>query len=486
MTKGTGIPKPVSVLGVFLLLATPQLLHAAKWSPDTENYPIQCAGITAPDNGKGYACNSEVTCAVADPTDTDKRTADGEDTYHDDTFNDDDAFVWTCGAGSFKDGDNKGQSVTWIAPNSPSTGVTITVTIDDDAIKPPGECGSRDDPALEKQVTVKVYKIRCLKVEATYDVDIYWPNTPNYSNKLWAADVTTYESNGTVSENWHRERIADIFRPTTQHYQLSFSLYRYPSCTTDQTPSTHFVFLSSSDDQTGWTPVVTVNTRTSIGRRSYSFTLTFTVGGRQVNGTQSLPQGEQTFIDYAIYATPVCDADDFTNPHLYNACYWGTEGTQVTKEDIPHKIQVNCWLNFALGHLDDPWDLETTGGDCQTHAELMAEALKVLGISADGTGTGMECRVGERRWVDGPPGYWEYHYFWEVCAHGVDDDPWNFEGVCKVYLTDEGSPYYCYYDKAMGPLNGSYQYGTVANMWTEWLSDPPPHHKVIYEYDGWE
>lgn len=181
---------------------------------------------------------------------------------------------------------------------------------------------------------------------------------------------------------------------------------------------------------------------------------------------------------YTIYNDP-SDISEFTKDHIERSVDWGSGGQEVTENDIPKKIQENCWLNFDWTHLSDPWDLETTGGDCQTHAELIAAALSVLGIGADGT-TESTCRVGETRICPIPGHGVEYHWFIEAAGSHTET---NFEGVCKVDLIDEDTPWTCYYDKAMG---SPYQEGNHTNMWTEWFSYPPPNCKVVFEYTDWE
>jgi hypothetical protein len=185
---------------------------------------------------------------------------------------------------------------------------------------------------------------------------------------------------------------------------------------------------------------------------------------------------------YAVYEAPKCDSGEYTEAHIDHSVTWGDTGVLVTENDIPKKIQENCWINFATGHLPNPWDLETTQGDCQTHAELMAEALKVLGIDADGSSTST-CRVGETRWC-GTHSTTEYHWFVEVDSTTAT----NFEGVCEVNLIDETTPWKCYYDKAMGEVGSdpAYQKGTHTNMWTEWNNNPPPNYKVIHHFTNWD
>jgi len=177
---------------------------------------------------------------------------------------------------------------------------------------------------------------------------------------------------------------------------------------------------------------------------------------------------------YAVYGAPKCSSSDYTKHHLDLVCNWANGGVLVTENDVPKKVQENCFRNFDWVHLSNPWDLETTGGDCETHAELMAKALKVLGIEA------VDDKVGEYRYCWSHLGY-EWHCIVTTSGSGT-----NFEGVCEVELIDES--WTCYYDKAMGAIGGTpaYQKGNHENMWTEWNSYPPPDHKVIYVYTYWE
>jgi len=111
----------------------------------------------------------------------------------------------------------------------------------------------------------------------------------------------------------------------------------------------------------------------------------------------------------------------------------------------------------------------------------LAEALKVLGIEADVSHVVEEIRFCYNLL------HWEYEWHWFITAEGGGIET-NFEGVCQVELIDESPPWYCYYDKGMGPVGGdpAYQKGTHENMWTEWKSYPPPNHKVIHTYTNWD
>ena len=173
---------------------------------------------------------------------------------------------------------------------------------------------------------------------------------------------------------------------------------------------------------------------------------------------------------YAVYGPPQCSSSNYTEHHLDLVCDWAVGGVLVTENDIPKKIQENCFHNPGGPYLGDPWNLESTQGDCETHAELVGEAVKVLGIEA---GTS---KVGQSRFC-----IWHRATEWRY-LQTVSHSDTNFETVCEVDLIDETTPWTCYYDKWMGLVNGAYQKGHHDNMWTEWHDYPPPHHKVIYEY----
>ena len=191
--------------------------------------------------------------------------------------------------------------------------------------------------------------------------------------------------------------MSDIFRPTTQHYKLTFILYRYPDCYTDQTPTTQVEMLGSSEDPTGWCPYVWVDDRSSCGRRSYTIDLTFKIGGRQVDRSQTVPQGEQTFIDYAVWATWSLhdwDRDEYTNPRLYYSCEWGSGGT--TEATIAHNVMMNINDVIVRGYEACPWPWSTDWSDaawdnaipgsaslglccCRAHGMMLAGQILGLG-----------------------------------------------------------------------------------------------------------
>lgn len=118
--------------------------------------PISCA-INTPANGIAVARSQEVTC-MAFASDYDTRNC-GTSVRHMPT-----TYTWSATGGSFKDGVNTGQYVTWVAP--PDYGqYSISATADDpgDAPEPRNYCGSKDDDAVSTTILVNVSYLSCLK-----------------------------------------------------------------------------------------------------------------------------------------------------------------------------------------------------------------------------------------------------------------------------------------------------------------------------------
>lgn len=451
------------------------------WYPDT---PITPGAISSPSAGLGYACNSDVTCTISPASDTDKRVdpVSGVTTYEDDEC----TYTWSASAGSFPDGAT-GMQVKWRAPNSPSPAVTITCKIDDKPLTiPPGEAGSRNDEYVERSVEVKVYTVACIRVDATYDLDIYWPNEPHTSDKIWAADPDVFQSSGQVQEMpWERRYISDAF-PPQQSYHLVCSLARYPACETTQSVTTTASLLNSSEDITGWLPHIVVLNRTSVGSRQYTVGFTFAVEGRQVGETQTVPQSGN-IMDYAVYGahTSSCPEDQYTQPHLADATTWG-EG-QSDEAGIANAIlyAVNplitstccCPSTFAW-HWNAAKRLYNDGMCC-CRAMGMSVVMQLLGVEDYTT----ICRVCEE-----PEPHTEYAVASTTCAtcgsvqrkyrDGMVYYVW--EGVCRSH----GDGSLCYGPAGIGGTRvvGTYAQVRAALGTFYWVNDynvvcthlPPP------------
>ncbi|MDX9980961.1 MAG: hypothetical protein RBU25_13130, partial [Lentisphaeria bacterium] len=125
-------------------------LFVPNWTPGE---PIICEGIQAPEDQAVFAVGEEVALTIDPPTDADVRTAASSETYSDDCV-----VTWAASAGTFKDGVNTGNSVTWIAPDT-GQAVTISATVADKAEVPPREKGTRDDADYTDSITVLVVDI---------------------------------------------------------------------------------------------------------------------------------------------------------------------------------------------------------------------------------------------------------------------------------------------------------------------------------------
>jgi hypothetical protein len=155
----------------------------------------------------------------------------------------------------------------------------------------------------------------------------------------------------------------------------------------------------------------------------------------------------------------------FTKEHLDYACTVAQGGVNVTKDDIPRKVQLNMIRNFTMpGYLSNPWRLFTTPADCTTHANLMKDILGVLGISASTQKIRM-IRLCPVSWSHGI----EHRCF---ATQPSGSDHTNFEEVCEVITTDAGA---IYYDVALADK----PYGTTSEMWSE-------GGKIIHHYIHWE
>jgi hypothetical protein len=391
---------------------------------------------------------------------------------------------WTCTGGQWLNGSNRGTTVYWLAPDSENTGIELKMYENDlpTAIVDDGyNCtfGSRDDDeALQDTKTIKAIVPELDQV--TYGVSgtgakalLYDVTTPEWKRDPAKNEPVCWvkKSNATASPKfWHSENLTVApgnveVRGETSNDDDSIGDWKDAQTSWGTSwPQPSALVCESGKD-----------IKDEIQKVEYTAQWRY----RCTSGTNNwidIPNKQTGLVFYVIYASPLCASSEFTVKHLGYAVSWANGGKKVTENDIPKKIEEKCWLNFTMpGHLSNPWDLETTRGDCQTHAELMAAALKVLGINADGT-TASICRVCETRMC--PTHGAEYHYFVET--RGAET---NFEGVCKVSLIDESTPWDCYYDKAMG---GPYQEGSHTNMWTEWNSYPPPNYKVIHHFTYWE
>jgi hypothetical protein len=95
---------------------------------------------------------------------------------------------WTASAGTWVGGDNKGASVTWVAPANPQSGITVDVSDDDlpTAVTPP-DSGTRDDnPVAGDQIT----GIRVVGIILTQDHDLWWFNGENAQNYYEQVNLT--------------------------------------------------------------------------------------------------------------------------------------------------------------------------------------------------------------------------------------------------------------------------------------------------------
>ena len=151
----------IGMLSLLLGAVSPASACPPVWDVYTA---ISVGSITSPTAGSTYAVNTEVSCSIAAGSDRDHRyVPPSNHTYPADTL----TYTWSASAGTFPYG-NTGTSVTWKAPSTPNSGVTITCTISDAAVIPPGETGTRND--TDKVRTVSNIKVYDLSVQSSKSI----------------------------------------------------------------------------------------------------------------------------------------------------------------------------------------------------------------------------------------------------------------------------------------------------------------------------
>jgi|WetSurMetagenome_2_1015567.scaffolds.fasta_scaffold59376_2 hypothetical protein len=131
--------------------------------------------IGSPANNSLVAAGASVTC-YGTASDTDHwvwKTNQGNDS---DAINPN-SYTWTSGAGTWLNGINTGQTVTWIAPTFPCT-CSLSLSADD---VPLAGAGDRNDGAASVSINVSIVKI-------TQSEDLWWFNGAHPSN--YALEVT--------------------------------------------------------------------------------------------------------------------------------------------------------------------------------------------------------------------------------------------------------------------------------------------------------
>jgi hypothetical protein len=138
--------------------------------------------ITAPENDAVYQVNQEVEFTCTRMTDKDSWLDQScQQGQEDDQLAAETSYPsWTASAGSWLGGDNKGATVTWVAPASPQAGITVDVTDDDlpTAVTSPDTGTRNDDPVDADQST----GVTVVEIVLTQDHDLWWFNGANASN----------------------------------------------------------------------------------------------------------------------------------------------------------------------------------------------------------------------------------------------------------------------------------------------------------------
>ncbi len=379
--------------------------------------------------------------------------------------------LWTATAGSWKDGDNIGTSVEWIAG-----GYEVSISICENDLpysKPEGDWGVRDDP-VTLQDTV-IVKTRCPELD---QVEYGGGNHAIY-------DVTVPEYNRSASRNepasWSFG--ADAVAKAKFWYSSSLSESEDGVKVRAETSGDGFNIGDWGDSSTAtwgtsWpTPEMTCVSEMTIDSdiqyQNYSANWKY----KCTNGSNEwLWTTNQTGCQlYVVYGAPVCSSGDYTKSHLEKATDYAAGGGS-SKSNVCTTLQSYLHINRNFAASTGPdgkngvWNIidpggSGNGGDCTAHANLMKVCLEVLGIDAsyayvaDATNQPSESNVVYQEYYCQTCDRTEHKHFREESGGTI----WNYEGVCGVDGT--------YYDVAWSTTSGTYSYcKTVGNgIVYEWI-----------------
>ncbi len=407
-------------------------------------------------------------------------------------------YQWTCTAGGFLHETDTTPHARWVPPLTPQTGIEVKCTVDDSNL--PG----RDDPQKEKKATgVIAYRIACTQVEATYDVDVYWPvNDPHQTDVIWKINSQNWQEHGWIDDdtNWEYYAVADFHRPVTQYYKLTFTLGRWPSCQTTQTPrlNVNWTYLLSGDtlqaEGSGWVVAFWVPDFTCVSWDSYHMDLSFYVKGRFIHTAHRVPVNEIKIIDqYHTYGMPLCPVEERDTTRFFWACEWGQYGSE--EADVAHNVmwKINDRITrgcICPGEWSSAWDDyiwsnaipgSASDGMCCCRAHGMMLALQVLGTPLyQHVYVNEFPEPGENEAYPGDEGQYCQQCdatCWRQAWWGAPDPFWNnYEGACEKDLQPLG--WTCY--APAGHFEGTYlqirqAFGPWYWVWGSGQGDICPH-----------
>lgn len=419
--------------------------------------------IYSPVNSGNYLCGARVTFSCTRASDEDywydASSCTGDTEWDDMSPN---YPQWTASAGSFEDGDYRGTVVFWIAPNTDTSGIYVSIYEDDLPYDiPDGETGDRDDTDLQVDAKSGIQANRPFLYTAEY-----------YNGNHAIYDVTTPEYNAGPYRNepaaWSFGANASVC--ATFYYGLSLSQAAGGVKVRAETSGDGFNIGDWGDSSTaswgtGWpTPNMYCESEATIDSdiqyQDYSAQWKYkcTYGSNDwINITN------QTGCRlYVVYGAPTCSTSEYTKDHLEKATTYAYGGGS-SSSSVCNTIQnyIHSHLNFLADTGPDGqngvWNIITPGGsgnkgDCIAHANLMKVCLEVLGI--DGSYAYVSDATNQPS-EDAPSlqTYWcQTHGRIEVrfLREGAGGQTWNFEGVCGVGST--------YYDLAWSTTSGTYEY----------------------------
>ncbi|MBN2588855.1 MAG: hypothetical protein JXA96_03255 [Sedimentisphaerales bacterium] len=355
--------------------------------------PIQAGTISSPVFLGRYLCGSSVDFSVSGTNDYDHwcdPIAGTEDTERDTLSLS--YPIWTASAGAWKDGDNVGEDVVWLAPNSYTTDIDVNMYDNDWPYSiPDEEDGTRDD----LEIHVSKHRISAIKpylYAANYGGDhpIYDVAVPEYSYpdgrnepSAWSMGANPYVS-VKFSHSFNLTQAEDSIVVTGQTSGDAYNIGDW-----DMTGS----YLTWST----W-PTSYINCESGSNIDNVVTYKDYTTGWyyRCKDGTDDwILMTDQSSRLYVVYDDPLCDYYIFNKNNLDTVIVdWVNGCTKVDtsndSDNIPRKVQLGAksWFSpenydYGWGIVPDPFEwLAENPGDCSTYADLMTKGLLILGVSA--------------------------------------------------------------------------------------------------------
>jgi hypothetical protein len=377
----------LGALGLVFLLAAPTAAQFLGWEV---NGAIYSANYPTPQSGDYVGVGTEVACHIDAAGDYDKYWYDvypPDFDYFQDTFNPAYAYTWSATAGSWKDGDNEGHVVNWIAPSTPQS-VTLSCAVADDAIYPPDkQGGNRNDPNLQPQVSVQVLNVELKSVKFTSDHGVLTNNNSNWDDGGTVYGEPEWVKGGQNNPISHTKVLPKVSVqvvvkvPSGSHFVVI-----------GDGPGSYLDFTSATQTGTGSDQTVSMTASVGLPDRVdvvYD-AITWTIRLTDPNPDQDVAVGTSgSHLTYVTYGTPAGSV--VTEKRMAWACNTAQDASTVVGiadkiwEDFntpPPYFNFENWPQTPLWHMMEG---PQQAGQCIHEAELMKLAVQIL--AGDGTAT---------------------------------------------------------------------------------------------------